>query len=240
MSLLTVIQNACRRIGISAPNVVVGSQDLQVIQLLALANKEGKELATGASAGLSYDWQALQTEATFVSLAAESQGLLSTIAPGFKFMIGGTIWDRTRRLPAYGSMAPQDWQAFKSWGTSSPYPKYRVRAGLLLLMPIPAAGDSYYFEYQSKNWCTNAAGSISRSAFAADTDVAILDEDLIEDGLVWRWRQAKGLDYAEDFTTYQRDAGNAIARDVERPILNMGRNEQSRTGVVVPIGNWNA
>lgn len=237
MSLLTIVQNACRRIGITAPTVVTGSSDLTVAQLLSLLNKEGKELATGSSVGLSYDWQALQAEATFTSVATESQGLMSTIAPGLKYIIGGTIWDRTRRLPAYGSMSPQEWQNYKAWGVASPYPKYRVRTGYLLLMPTPAAGDLYYFEYQGKNWCTSSTGT-GQTAFAADADVCVLDEDLLTDGLVWRFKQAKGLDYAEDFATYQRDVTMAISRDTERPVLNMGRTDQSPTGVVIPIGSW--
>src|ERR1700751_1508769 len=105
-------------------------------------------------------------------------------------------------------------------------------------MPTPASGDSYYFEYQSKNWCTDSTGATKQSAFAADADVALLDEDLLTDGLVWRFKHAKGLEYAEDFATYQRDVTNAITRDTERPSLNMGRTDSSPTGVVIPIGNW--
>lgn len=239
MSLLTIVQSACQRIGIVAPKLVAGSQDLQVIQLMALLNKEGRELATGQSVGLSYDWQALQAEASFVSLATESQGLLSDIAPGLKFIIGGTIWDRNRRLPVYGSMSPQEWQNYKAWGVLSPFPQYRIRGNELLLLQVPNPGENYFFEYQSKNWCSSADGTTPQAAFVTDTDIGILDEDLMADGLVWRWRQAKGLDYAEDFSTYQRDVGNAIARDVERPALNMGRSGRARTGVVVPIGSWN-
>lgn len=239
MSLLTIVQTACQRIGIASPTVVVGSSDLSVIQLFALVNKEGKQLSTGASVGLSYDWQALQTEASFTSVATESQGAIATIAPGYKAMITGTIWDRTRRLPAYGSMSPQDWQNYQAWGISSPFPKYRIRGGLLRLLPVPAAGDAYYFEYQTKYWCTDSTGVTLKPAFTADTDIASLDEDLITDGLVWRWKHAKGLDYAEDFTSYQRDANTAILRDTERPMLDLGCNDRSLTGVVVPIGSWN-
>ena len=238
MSLLSIVQSACQRIGIVAPKLVIGSQDSQVIQLLALLNKEGKELSTGSSIGLSYDWQALQAEASFVSLATESQGLLADIAPGLKYIIGGTIWDRNRRLPVYGSMTPQEWQNYKAWGVLSPFPQYRIRGGELLLLQVPNPGENYFFEYQGKNWCTSADGATSRAAFSSDTDVALLDEDLFTDGLVWRWKQAKGLDYAEDFAAYQRDAGNAVTRDVERPALNMGHDGRARTGVVVPIGSW--
>lgn len=237
MSLLTLVQKACKRIGIAAPAAVASSTDAQVVQLLALANEEGEELSTGVSAGLSYDWQALQTEATFTAVATESQGAITTIAPGFKYMIGGTIWDRSRRLPAYGSMTPQEWQAYKSWGTTSPFPKYRIRGGLLYLMPVPAAGDLYYFEFQSANWCTSNAG-VGQSAFAADTDLCLLDEDLMVAGLIWRWKQVKGFDYAEDFRKYQTRVVNAIARDTESAVLNMGQQHSNVGGIVVPIGSW--
>jgi len=237
MTILTIVQNACKRIGIPAPTIVIASTDLQVIQLLALANEEGQELSTGDSVALSYDWQALQTEGTFVTTAAESQGPITTIAPGFKYIIDGTIWDRTRRLPAYGSLDPQTWQNYKAWGITNPFPKYRVRGGLLLLMPIPAAGDSYFFEYQTSSWCTSASGT-GQSSWAADTDVGLLDESLMTAGLIWRWKQNKGFDYAEDFRKYQTRVMNAIARDTESAVLDMGRKEDGRTGIVVPIGSW--
>jgi hypothetical protein len=238
MSLLTIVQQACQRIGIDTPSVVIGSAELRVIQMLALLNKEGKELSTGASVGLSYDWQELQTEASFVTVATESQGALATIAPGIKYIIGNTIWDRSTRMPAYGSMTAEEWQNYKAWGVLSPFPKYRIRGGLLLLLSVPAAGESYYFEYQSKNWCTDSTGAVSKSAFSADADISKLDEDMLTDGLVWRWKQAKGLDYGEDFSTYQRDVTNAIVRNTERQTLNMGRVEMQGAGVVVPIGSW--
>lgn len=240
MSLLTIVQNACNRIGIASPTAVVSSTDAQILQLLALANEEGEELSTGASAGLSYDWQALQTEGTFTTTATESQGAIATIAPGFKYIIDGTIWDRTKRLPVYGSLDPQTWQNFKSWGVTSPFPKYRVRGGLLLLMPIPAAGDSYFFEYQTQYWATPANGSTLKSAFTADDDVSLLDEQIMTAGLIWRWKAAKGFEYAEDFRKYQVRVTGAIARDTERPVLDMGRRTDARTGIVIPIGSWNA
>lgn len=237
MTMLSIIRTACQRIGIAAPSAVASSTDAQVVQLLALLNEEGEELSTGTSVGLSYDWQALQTEASFTTVATESQGAITTIAPGFKYIIDGTIWDRTRRLPAYGSLDPQTWQNYKSWGVTNPFPKYRVRGGLLLLMPVPAAGDSYYFEFQSANWCTSSGGT-GQIAFAADADVGLLDEQLMTAGLIWRWKQVKGFDYAEDFRKYETRVVNAIARDKESAVLDMGRKEDARTGIVVNIGSW--
>lgn len=238
MSLLTIVQNACKRMGLDNPSVVAGSTDLMTIQMMAIANEEGEELSTGSSVGLSYDWQALQTEASFVAVATESQGLLTTIAPGFKYIIGDTIWNRSTRLQAQGSLTPQEWQNYKAWSISSPYPKYRFSGGLLRLMPTPTAGDNYYFEYQSSNWCTSSGGT-GQTAFAADTDVSLIDEELVVAGLIWRWKQAKGLTYAEDFRKYQTRVMNAIARDVNRKTIDMGMARETLAGVVVPAGSWN-
>lgn len=237
MSLLTIIQKAALRIGLDSPAVVVGSTDTKILQLLAYANEEGEELATGSSVGLSYDWQALQTEANFVATATESQGAITTIASGFKYIIGDTIWNRSTRLQAQGSLTPSEWQNYKAWSVNSPYPKYRVRNGLLRLLPVPTAGDTYYFEYQSANWCTTSGGT-GQTAWAADSDVGVLDEDLITAGVIWRFKEGKNLDYSEDFRKYQTRVMNAIARDVERRPLNMG-STGGMTGIVVPIGAWN-
>jgi hypothetical protein len=239
MSLLTIVQTACGRIGIAIPTAVATSTDTQVLQLMALANEEGEELSTGMSVGVSFDWQSLQREGSFSTVATEDQGAIETIAPGFKYILDETIWDRTKRLPVYGSVSAKTWQTFKSWGVASPYPKYRVRGGRLLLMPVPAAGDSYYFEYQTKYWATSSDGATLKAAFTADADVSLLDEQLITAGLIWRWKAAKGFDYAEDMRKYQMRATNAMARDVERPMLSLGQ-KSPRTGIVVPIGSWNA
>jgi hypothetical protein len=56
MNLLQIIQTVCNELGLNAPPVVVGSTDLQVIQLYSLANREGQSLYR------DYDWTQLQKE----------------------------------------------------------------------------------------------------------------------------------------------------------------------------------
>ena len=58
LTLLEIVQSACQELGLNAPATVVNSQDLQVIQLLALVNRDGNELYRGPSEG----WTALQGE----------------------------------------------------------------------------------------------------------------------------------------------------------------------------------
>jgi hypothetical protein len=56
LTLLEIVQTTCQELGLNAPASVVGSTDLQVIQLLALMNRDGNELYR------SHDWTALSGE----------------------------------------------------------------------------------------------------------------------------------------------------------------------------------
>ena len=233
MSLLTIIQQAAGRIGLTVPVSVVGNSDSQVTQLLALANEEGEELSIGASVGLAYDWQALQTEANFTAVATESQGAITTIAPGFKYIINGTIFNRTLRRPVPGPLPPQSWQMLKAANVIGPYPQFRIRGGNLILLPTPNAGDTIYFEYQSQNWCQSNA-SVGQTAWAADTDTGLLDEQLMTAGVIWRWKKAKNLEYAEDFRQYQTRVITAISRDGGKTTINIGDQEFVPGVLIVP------
>lgn len=234
MTTLTIVQQACLRVGLPQPNAVVTSTDSQVLQLLALLNQEGQALAE------RYPWQALINEATHTSLATESQGLITSIATnGFKYILNDTIWNRTEQRPIYGSVSPEEWQMLKASPVTGPYEQFRLRGGYLIINPTPTAGQTWAFEYVSKNWCTDSGGSTYRDAFAADADVALLDETILMLGLIWRWKMYKGLEYAEHFRDYETQVANAMARDKVAPVLSMDGSVRTKLhGTLIPVGNW--
>ena len=54
----------------------------------------------------------------------------------------------------------------------------------------------------------------------ADTDIFILDEYLIQLGAVWRFLEAKGLDYTAKLAEYKSEVDKAMARDGgARPLM---------------------
>lgn len=230
MSLLTIVQSAARRIGILKPTAVYTSTDAQILQLLELCNEEGRELAVKP-------WQALIKEVSFVTAAAESQGNITTLAPGFNYILNDTIWNRTQRRPVFGPRAPQQWQQMKAQTLSGPFNQFRIRSNLVLFDPIPTAGENCYFEYLSKNWCTSSDAATARDAWAADSDVSLIDEELMTMGLVNRFRQAKGLEY--DTEAYDARLRDLLARDGTKPVLSLsGGSDGLPPGVIVPTGDW--
>ena len=59
------------------------------------------------------------------------------------------------------------------------------------------------------------------------------------DGIVWRFLKAKGLDYSEDFRTYETQLALAMGRDGGKRRVNMASSSYARRpGVTVPEGSW--
>lgn len=228
MSLLTMMRSVFPRIGLSAPAQVVSSTDKTVQQVLALANEEGQELAS------RYTWQALIREATFTTVASETQGSITTIAGSdFDFILNETIWNRSLKRPVFGPKSPSEWQQLKAQFMNGPWNQYRIRGNDIIFLPVPAAGQDCYFEWYSKNWAANA------STWATDEDTSVLSERLMALGVIWRWKELKNLEYAEAFNKYERAVDDATARDGGKPTLNLGSgNVDIFPAVVVPSGNW--
>lgn len=231
MTLLTVVQNSCDRLGIARPSSAFSSTDNAIIQLVGLAQQEGKELAK------RHSWQVLTTEKTFTSIAAETQ--TSAIPTDFDRFVDETFFNRTMKRFVDGPLTPQEWQYHKGIVATTIIEAFRVRGNSLLLTPTPSAGSTYAYEYVSKNWCESSGGT-DQSAWASDTDVGILDEELMTLGIIWRWQRAKGLDYAESFNTYEMQVGQAITRDGGKPRLNIGRDTSHRAArrPTVSEGSW--
>lgn len=228
---LQIIQTACRRIGILAPNAVVGSTDPQIIQLLAISEEEGQEQAD------RYQWESLQQEATFTTVATQVQTTLAAITTGFNYIVNDTIWNRSLRRPVYGPKSQQDWQQDKALQLNGPFNAFRIINEVINFYPDPVAGQSCYFEYISENWVTT--GVTSSPVWVTDADTPKIDDQILILGTIWRWKKAKGLDYAEDFAKYERRIQDAMGRDAGKATLSMnGARWEIQPAILVPRGSW--
>lgn len=233
MSLVTLIQDATDTLGIVRPSSVMGSSDTQVRQLLALAQREGKELAR------RHNWQALTKERTFTSVAAEEQ--TGIIPSDFDRFVSDTFYDRTNQRLVNGPMSAMEYANYKSRMAVGVYSVFRMRGNAVFVLPAPPAGLAYSFEYLSNAWAQRADAAEQYSSWRADDDTSLLDEETMTLGVVWRFLKAKGFDYGEAFRTYQGHVSAAIARDNNGPrILSMDPWPEQRTprAPIVPDGNW--
>lgn len=233
MTCLTIIQDVAQRVNLPTPASAAQSTDPQIIQLVALANKEGEWLSA------NYDWQELLIETSFVTnSASQLQTTLAVTAPGMKKILNNTIWNRDLRRPVYGPMTPQRYEQVQAAVFAGPWNQFIIEQGNILFFPIPAAGQTCYFQYITQNFCTNASGT-PQPKFLLDTDILLLREDLFKLGVEWRWKKAKGLDYAQDFADYETLLADAKAQSGTKDVINMGSARYDIfPGVLIPSGSW--
>ena len=234
-TLLQIGQEFLSRTGLPASNSFVGNPNGQLSQIVSLCNEVCEEIT---SRGV---WQALQQESVFTTVNGENQGALATLAPnGFLYILNQTIYNRTLRLPIYGPMTPEQWQALKALPTTGPFYKYRIRDGNVLFNPLGIAGQVCAFEYASNASVLSSVSGLNTTWFTNDQDQFLLDSSLMMAGLRWKWKYEQGLLYSEDFTRFEILVNNALGRDGSKPQLKMDSGvEDYRPGIMVPAGNWN-
>lgn len=235
-TLLETVQDFCRPRKIPVPMLVFGSTDTQIAQIYGLLQEGCERLADRGA------WERLVIEATWVTLAQEDQGAMTTIAPnGFRnWYVPGTFWDRTQKLPLLGPRSAQAWQMLKATVLTGPVYSFRTRGGRLLVSPVPVAGHTWAFEYISENWILKVDGVTYAKKFTADDNSILLPDAVVRSDLLWRWKKEKGLAYAEDFNESEKLIVNALGRDGGKPNLSLDScgNREPTPGIIVPAGNW--
>lgn len=233
MTLLSLVNDAQDILSIPRSGIVATSTDQNVRTLLGLANQEGRELAK------RHAWEELVTEKTFTATASAIQtGAVPTDMD--RFLIG-TFFNRTNHRRVTGPLLPEEWQAQQALTSSVLFDSFRFRGGDILITPTPAGTETYAFEYVSKNWC-QSSGDTGQASWAADSDTGVLDEKLMLLGIIWRFRKARGFDYAEEFATYEKEVLQAIMRDGSRRTINYSFDDtlyDTKRPPYVTDGNWN-
>ena len=208
MSLLTLVQGACARVGVDTPSTVIGNTDAIVKDMLYLARQAAISLSRKTA------WKALTSEKTFTTTAASAQ--TDAIPADCDWIIYDTMFNRTLNRRVGGPLSAEEWQLLQASMSSVVDPFFRIRGTSLLITPTPGSGNTVAYEYITKNFCQSSGGT-AQSAYAADTDTTVLDEELHLLGLVWRFKRAKGLDYSQELADFELEMGQAILREGVRP-----------------------
>jgi len=230
VDLLGIIRRSCRLLSLPLPTEVVTSTDIQVQQLLALANEEGDELA-GA-----YDWQIMRRQHLFETVASAVQS--SAVPTDLDHFVANSFFNRTTMRYVYGPFTPQEWQAIQAQPQlNRVFLAFVERDGQFLVTPTPPAGQEIAYEYITKFWAKSDAG-VPQQEFLADTDETYLDDKLFPLGIRWRFLKSKGLDYAEDFATYQSEKNQRMARDGGNTVIDSTGGSYYGWPTNIQIGNF--
>ena len=223
MTLVSIASNAAAVLGLPRPATVAANADRTVRTLHALLNRAGRGLARKRNTW-GGGWAVLEREHAFATVAGRADYELPA---DFGALIAETAWDRAASRPLSGPQSPRAWQRARAGfpAPSAPGRRYRIRragsAGAsrrFFVQPTPAAtGEELAFEYLSRDWVVDAAGTAFRPAFERDDDESLIDPDLLELDLVWRFKQAKGLGFAAELAEFEVERDRRMADDSGGP-----------------------
>lgn len=256
-TLLTIVQEFCKRRSLPVPITVVSAQDDTTLQIWGLMNEGIADISD------RFEWQHLRdrftTTAVFLQSATDYRcinlteipvaGNCPTI-PGYKAMLNRTFWDNSGRREIVGPFSPRDWEGMLAMGVSQTLFNYTIYGNTISVypQPTPLAGG-FYPDFVTVNWSLEyisnlgvlAANSIfiTQEAYLTDGDVPRFPKYLVLQDLKWRYNYTKGLPYAEDMRIAEQMITNLMARD-PAPDLVLDDCSDWRGGpnLFVAAGNW--
>ena len=226
-------QNVADFTGFERPVTVIDNTDPIARQLLALAQREGKQLMRTS------DWAILKKEHTF----STSNGTAAYALPSdFDRLVLETSYNRSDNDILTGPISSAEYQLVNhGMATTGTTEKFRLKAASNALKfeldPTPSSTQTIGFEYVSNQFCQSSGGS-GQAVWTADTDTGILDETTMEMGITWRFKSSHGLDFSEDYRQYQLEVRQAIARNGSAPILQLDDARKLIVGPYQTDGNY--
>ncbi len=233
MTILSMCQNVADFTGFERPTSVISNTDPIARQLLALAQREGKQLMRVS------DWAILKKEHTF----STSSGTAAYALPSdFDRLVLETSYNRSDNDILTGPISSSEYQLVNhGMATTGTTEKFRLKAASNALKfeldPTPSSTQTIGFEYVSTQFCQSSGGS-GQAVWTADTDTGILDETTMEMGITWRFKAAHGLEYGEDYKQYQLEVRQAVARNGSSPVLQLDDARKLIVGPYQSDGNY--
>lgn len=196
MSLLSALNDAQRLLSLSVTTAIVNDGQETQNLLFALAKQELRETARAK------DWPVLRRTQSFTASLASLQS-----APGkptnFQRAIRGTFWNATTDRQIGGPLTDQEWALVNGEPITLGITQYAMfRYDGLHLYPVPTVAETITYDYIINTpWETSGGSALTTPT--ADTDVSKLGDEGLTLGVVWRYKQSKGRDYAEDLRSHQ-------------------------------------
>jgi len=234
MTLLQIIQEFCRRTGLSVPVIAASSNDDQILQYMGLLN----EILDDLEKRRAYTF--LQKEGIITATGDEDQGSLLTLFPDFESFLTQYFFNRTTNEVIYGPIPPDAWQAKAAGLYAVSETRFRIFSRHLYLSPAPAAGDSISFEYQTKYPVMDEVSvpSSYKRYFSLDTDTTLYPDSILIAGLRWTWKREKGIRYGEDFRNYEEMVKRLSGKDGNPRQIKLDEPSSPVMGIQVPDRSW--
>ena len=206
-------------VGLDASTNPFESTDKSYVQMKALLNTAGEELA------MLWPWHFLIKEHSITTAVPSDTGDYS-FPTDYLRMVNQTHWETTNQRPLIGPLSPSEWQYRTNCNISSALDiSFRLRDGYFSIFPQPPEdGLIVTFEYISRNWVILASnGTTLSNECVAGGDTVLYDRTLMARMLKVKYLEAKNLDTTKAQADLNQCFAMLTSSDKGSPILNAGR-----------------
>ncbi|WP_030538366.1 hypothetical protein [Sphingobium sp. DC-2] len=213
MAILPALQSAALRLIGRKPTVFFGAAGNFEAEVCDWANEVAQDIAK------YQDWQALQRVWTVTGDGSTTE---FPLPPDYDRMLqNASLQDLQNWAWGYSGFTDINSFLFDQARGFTPYPGgWIIYGNQLRFSPAPQASGAT-FPYIS-NQIATAADTSPKSAFTSDTDSFVLPERLLTLGIVWRWRENKGLDATGDQEAFIKALDEYAAKDKGSQIQRFG------------------
>jgi hypothetical protein len=228
MTVLSAIQKASTKIALTVPTVVYSSTDREHLELQELANECASYIAK------DYEWQALKTLATITGDGTDETFALPTDYD--RMLKKAQLWSSRYQTPLTHITDTDHWLELDIRQFETVIGVWTLIANEVNIKPAPALAETVNYYYMTNKWAQATGGGTLKTAFDTDTDVFRLSEDLLKLCMIWKWKAAKKLPYAQEQSDYEDAKEKMISNDKGSRILRVGRARMPRgTRLAYPV-----
>lgn len=239
MNILTIVQTALDEMGLPYPASIVSATDPTQRQCKALIYAACRAFRSKRTL------PQLKKKYSFATVAARSKYLLPA---DYYAALPDTQWNETtdRRLIGPVTDADMTGKKIASENVTSDY-AYRIYGpdlnpasalGQFEIDPVPSGVETLSFEYITKYLFVDVATyAVFSEAITLDTDLSLIDEELLIADFKWRYLRAKKKDYAQE----KADADDLLDAATSRWTGSFrGKFARGKKGprYSFPDGNW--
>jgi hypothetical protein len=214
MTILSAIQNVSMFISLSRPDTVFSSTEREHLELQALANNSASHIAK------DYEWQALKVLATLTGDGTTTEFVLPDDYD--RMLKESALWSNRMQSSLTHVTSTDRWLELDIRQFGFVTGAWTMLADRINIKPPPANGEAIKFYYMSRKWAKDEAG-IPKTAFLTDNDSFRLSERLLELCMIWQWKAAKKLPYAQEKDDYEDAKEKLILADKGARSLRLGR-----------------
>lgn len=213
MTILSVVQNVCLAVGLTRPDVVMTSQDREMLEMVRLANEVAIRMRDA-----EFDWQSLTQVYTFMGDGtAEAFALPSDYA---RMPTLGRIWSSrwSWEIQKIGSI--DDWLELISVPIQPVTGQWIIYSDQMHILPVMSNTETIRYPYIS-NLIVKPAAGVNQPRFVTDTDTFRLSEHALELGMIWAYRSQKGVASDDDENNFNEALYTAMNNDKgSKPVIS--------------------